>query len=71
MMRAVVVDNFGGPEVMRVRDVPVPVPGPGQVLVRVHAAGVNPVDVYMVRDGGGGRVAGLPFTPGYDAAGTV
>ena len=44
-MRAVVFDGYGGPEVLRVADLPVPEPGPGQVRVRVRAAGVNPVDV--------------------------
>src|SRR5690348_7813859 len=44
-VRAVVFDGYGGPEVLRVVDLPVPEPGPGQVRVRVRVAGVNPVDV--------------------------
>ena len=46
-MKAILVREFGGPEVCKLEDVPDPVPGPGQVLVRVHAAGVNPFDTYM------------------------
>jgi NADPH:quinone reductase len=45
-MRAIVVEEFGGPEQMRVADVPKPVPGPGEVLVKVVVSGVNFVDVY-------------------------
>ena len=43
-MRAVVIDRYGGPEVLRLAEVPEPVPGPGRVRIRVHTAGVNPVD---------------------------
>ena len=46
-MKAIVVREFGGPEVLTLAEVPDPVPGTGQVLVRVHAAGVNPFDTYM------------------------
>ncbi len=46
-MKAIVVREFGGPEVMKLEDVPVPAPGPGQLLVRVGAVGVNPVDGYI------------------------
>lgn len=69
-MRAIRVRAFGGPEVLRLEDVPDPKPGPGQVLVRVKAAGVNPVETY-VRSGTYARVPELPYTPGADAAGTV
>lgn len=41
-MKAIRLHEFGGPEVLRYDDVPVPEPGPGEVLVRVHAVGVNP-----------------------------
>lgn len=44
-MRAVRIYEYGGPEVMRYEDVPRPEPGPGEVLIRVHAAGVNPIDL--------------------------
>ncbi|MFJ8603322.1 NADP-dependent oxidoreductase [Streptomyces shenzhenensis] len=71
-MRAVVQDGFGGPEVLRVQQVPRPVPLPTEVLVRVHAAGINPVD-WKTRDGSG--MAGLlgepPFTLGWDVSGVV
>jgi NADPH2:quinone reductase len=69
-MRAIVVREFGGPEVMRVEELPVRKPGPQQVLVRVHAAGVNPVDAYM-RSGTYARKPALPYTPGTDGAGEV
>lgn len=69
-MKAIVVQEFGGPEVLRVEDVPVPMPGRGEILVRVHAAGVNPVDTY-IRGGAYARKPSLPYTPGYDAAGVI
>ncbi len=69
-MKAIVVREFGEPAVMRVEDVPTPSPGQEQVLVRVRAAGVNPVDAY-VRSGAYARRPHLPFTPGSDAAGTI
>ncbi|MGW1197942.1 NADP-dependent oxidoreductase [Streptomyces sp. NPDC002536] len=72
MMRTVVQDGFGGPEVLRVQQVPRPVPLPTEVLVRVHAAGINPVD-WKTRGGTG--MAGLlgepPFTLGWDVSGVV
>jgi NADPH2:quinone reductase len=40
-MRAVVCEQFGGPDLLKVRDLPTPEPGPGQVRIRLHAAGVN------------------------------
>ncbi|MBI4249818.1 MAG: NADPH:quinone reductase [Elusimicrobia bacterium] len=69
-MKAIRVHQYGGPEVMRLEEMPVPEPGAGEVLVRVRAAGVNPVDVYR-RSGGSGYNPPLPFTPGTDAAGVV
>jgi NADPH:quinone reductase len=69
-MQAIRVHQFGGPEVMKLEDVPDPKPGSGQVLVRLHAVGINPVDAY-VRAGTYTISAGLPFTPGSDAAGVV
>jgi NADPH2:quinone reductase len=65
-MRAIVVREAGGPEVLRLEDVPDPVAEKGYVLVRVAAAAVNHVDISQ-RAGMGGT---LPFTPGFDAAGT-
>ncbi|HXC65479.1 MAG TPA: NADPH:quinone reductase, partial [bacterium] len=46
-MKAIVVRQFGDPSVMKLEEVPELAPGPGQVLVRVHAAGVNPVETYV------------------------
>jgi NADPH2:quinone reductase len=69
-MKAIRVHHFGGPEVLRLDDVPDLVPGAGQVLVRVRAVGVNPVDTY-VRSGAYARRPALPYTPGSDAAGIV
>jgi NADPH2:quinone reductase len=69
-MKAIQVQQFGGPEVLQLQEVPRPKPGPGQVLVRVHAAGVNPYDTYM-RNGTYAIKPPLPYTPGSDAAGVV
>ncbi|MEE1786147.1 NADP-dependent oxidoreductase [Streptomyces sp. SP17BM10] len=71
-MRAVVQDTFGGPEVLRVQRVPRPVPLPTEVLVRVHAAGINPVD-WKTRGGTGmaGVLGEPPFTLGWDVSGVV
>ena len=69
-MKAIRVERFGGPEVLRLEEVADPVPGEGQVLVRLHAAGVNPVDTY-IRAGQYSQQAHLPYTPGIDGAGVV
>lgn len=69
-MKAICVESFGGPEVMRLSDVSLPAPGRGQVLVAVKAAGVNPVDTY-VRCGTYPPTPKLPYTPGWDGAGLV
>src|SRR2546422_710854 len=69
-MKAIRVHEFGPPDVMRLEEVPDPQPGAGQVLVRIRAVGVNPVDTY-IRSGGYARKPELPYTPGTDAAGTV
>jgi NADPH:quinone reductase len=69
-MKAIQVHEFGGPEVLKVGEVPTPKPEAGQVLVRVHAAGVNPYDTYM-RAGTYAIKPPLPYTPGSDAAGVV
>ena len=69
-MKAIVVREFGPAEVMTLEEVPDPSPGPGQVLVRVKAVGVNPVEVY-IRAGTYARKPSLPYTPGADAAGIV
>ena len=69
-MKAIRVKEFGGPEKLQLEDVPNPKPGPGQVVVKIEAAGVNPVDVYM-RAGTYPRKPPLPYTPGTDGAGTI
>ncbi len=71
-MRAISQDEFGGPEVLRLVDVERPEPLPTEVLVRVHAAGVNPVD-YKTRAGSGmaGILGTPPFVLGWDVAGVV
>lgn len=71
-MSGVRIHEFGGPDVLRVEIVPRPAPGPGQLLVRVHAAGVNPVDT-QARAAGGRSVARvrLPYVPGFDLSGVV
>jgi NADPH2:quinone reductase len=70
VMKAISVEQFGGPEVMKLVELPRPQAGPGQVLVRMHAAGVNPVETY-IRAGTYPRKPALPFTPGNDGAGVV
>ncbi|MDA8346996.1 MAG: NADPH:quinone reductase [Thermaerobacter sp.] len=69
-MRAIRVHAFGDPEVLQIEEVATPVPGPGEVLVRLRAAGVNPVETY-VRSGSYARLPELPYTPGGDGAGDV
>src|SRR5258706_16119715 len=69
-MRAILVREVGGPEVMRVEVVPDPKPGPSQILVRIRAAGVNPVETY-IRAGLYARLPNLPYVPGSDGAGEV
>jgi len=69
-MKAIRVHEFGGPEVMKLEEVPDLTAGRGQVTVRVKAVGVNPVDTY-IRSGVYAVKPPLPYTPGMDAAGTV
>jgi NADPH:quinone reductase len=69
-MKAVVVHEFGGPEVLQYEETATPSPGARQVLVRIHAVGVNPYDTYM-RNGTYAIKPPLPYTPGSDGAGVV
>jgi NADPH:quinone reductase-like Zn-dependent oxidoreductase len=68
MMQAIRIHEFGGAEALRLESIPRPAPGAGELLVRVRAAGVNPVD-WKVRSGSFGSA--LPFTPGFDVSGEV
>lgn len=67
-MNAIRVHAPGGPEVLRLDDLPEPAPGPGEVLVRIEAIGVNFIEVYQRR---GLYPVALPATPGSEAAGTI
>ncbi len=69
-MRAIVIERFGGPEVLQLADLPEPKAGAGQVRIAVHAAGTNPVDVGNRSDGTWAGID-LPHVPGYDVAGVV
>ena len=73
-MRVVVIDRFGGPEVLEPRDIAVPAPGPGEVRVSVEFAGINYIDVYM-RNGAYAKSATyraqLPMVLGMEGAGVV
>ena len=67
-MKAIRVHTPGGPDVMKLEDVPEPKAGPGQVVVKLEAAGLNYIDVYFRT---GTYKAPLPLTPGLEGAGTV
>src|SRR5215472_10343872 len=69
-MKAIRVHEFGGPEVLKLEEVATLKPSAGEVLVRIHAAGVNPYDTYM-RAGIYALRPPLPYTPGSDGAGVV
>jgi NADPH:quinone reductase len=69
-VKAIRVNEFGGPDVLRLEQMPAPQPRPDEVLVRMHAIGVNPVETY-IRGGTYARLPALPYTPGNDGAGVV
>jgi NADPH:quinone reductase len=69
-MKAIRVHQFGGPEVLRLEEIPQPTPATGQILVRIRAAGINPIETY-IRSGAYAAKPALPYTPGNDAAGVV
>lgn len=69
-MRAIVLERHGGPEVLRVREVPDPAPGAGEVRVRVDAIGVNYAEL-LSRKGLYGWAPPMPYTPGMEATGTI
>jgi len=67
-MNAIQIQETGGPEVLKLVELPIPTPGPGQVLIRVEAIGVNFIEIYFRK---GQYKATFPMTPGSEAAGTV
>ena len=69
-MKAMILEAFGGPEAFELRDVPKPVPHEGQVLVRVYATSINPLD-YQVRRGDYADYVPLPAITGHDVSGVV
>src|SRR5215475_4006946 len=69
-MRAAYIETTGGPEVIRIGELPTPKPGPGEALVRVGASALNPIDLY-IRAGTVAMPLPKPFIPGCDLAGTV
>lgn len=71
-MKAIQVDAYGGPEVLKIRDVIDPVAGPGELVVDIHAASVNPVD-WKIRAGArkDNLTLEFPYTPGIDFSGVV
>lgn len=69
-MKALVLKSFGGPEAFEICDVPKPIPHAGQVLVRVHATSINPLD-YQVRRGDYPDLVQLPAITGHDVSGVV
>lgn len=70
-MRAIVMTEFGGPEVLRLTEVPEPEPEYGQIRVRLYAAGVNPAEAYIRTGQYAFFKPALPYTPGFDGAGIV
>ncbi|MGH8818474.1 MAG: alcohol dehydrogenase catalytic domain-containing protein, partial [Achromobacter pestifer] len=69
-MKAIVLKSFGGPDSFELCEVPKPVPRAGQVLVRVHATSINPLD-YQVRRGDYRDLVPLPAITGHDVSGVV
>jgi NADPH:quinone reductase len=69
-MKAILVRQFGGPDVLKFEELPTPKPAAGQVLVKIHAAGVNPADTYA-RSGNYAILPPLPYTPGSEGAGVI
>ena len=67
-MKAIQIHETGGPEVLKLVELPIPQPGPGQVLIRVETTGVNFIEIYFRK---GVYKASLPLVPGSEAAGTV
>src|SRR6266542_3519970 len=69
-MRAIVVPAFGGPEVLKLQDLPAPTPGEHDLLIEVHACALNPID-FKVRRGALTKGRELPIILGFDVSGVV
>lgn len=71
-MKAIRIHEFGGPDVLQYEDVPRPVPAPDEVLIKVYASGINPVD-WKMRAGLAESLfpINLPFIPGWDVSGEI
>jgi NADPH2:quinone reductase len=69
-MKGILVTKYGPPEVMQYIDLPTPEPNDSQLLIKIHATGINPVETYQ-REGSQGYTPELPFTPGRHAAGII
>lgn len=67
-MKAIQISQYGGPEVLKAREVQIGKPGPGQALIRIEAAGINFIDVYQRR---GTYPIPLPYIPGWEGSGVV
>jgi NADPH2:quinone reductase len=70
-MHGIKVSEFGGPEVLEYRELPVPEAGAGQVRVRLRAIGVNPADTYIRTGTYAFFTPELPYVPGFDGSGVV
>lgn len=70
-MRAMTITSFGGPEVLKLADLPEPTPGPYDMVVEVHASSLNPVDTKVRQGAGIYSTLPLPLVPGYDVSGVV
>jgi NADPH2:quinone reductase len=70
-MKAIQVSQFGTPDVLAIVELSDPTPAAGQVLIRVHAAGVSPLDTYVREQSHGAPTPPLPYIPGFEAAGEI
>ncbi len=70
-MKAIQVERFGTPDVLTLAELADPIPAAGQVLIRVRAAGVSPLDTYVREQSHGAPTPPLPYIPGFEAAGTI
>jgi NADPH2:quinone reductase len=70
-MKAIQVHEFGTVDVLKIGELSDPVPNAGEVLIRVHAAGVSPLDTYVREQSHGAPTPNLPYIPGFEAAGEI